>query len=74
MFIRTYNREDCCKDRLSNYEVRVGDDKNLFNNPACPGVHEGGKLIRCNLDGKYVGIYIRGEGYLTLCEVEMFGF
>ena len=71
--IKTYNRADCCQDRLSNYEVRIGNDANLFNNPACPGRYTGAGTVVCDLRGRYVGIFIKGTGILTLCEVEIFG-
>jgi hypothetical protein len=39
--IKTYNREDCCAERLDNFEVRIGDDEDVFNNPACPEIYSG---------------------------------
>jgi len=69
--VTTFNRADCCADRLSGYEVRVGNDPNPYNNPACPGKHTGAKTIDCDLKGRYLGIVIPGDGkILTLVEVE----
>lgn len=39
--VQTYNRADCCGDRLSNYLVRVGDNSDHTKNPKCPGVFSG---------------------------------
>jgi hypothetical protein len=71
--LNVYNRVDCCQDRLSNYEVRIGNDPNLFNNPSCPKRYNGEGSIKCDLRGRYVGIFIEGKGILNLCEVEFFG-
>jgi len=71
--VTTFNRADCCAERLSGYEVRVGNDPNPLNNPTCPGIHDGAKTIDCDLKGRYVGIVIPGSGkILTLAEVEAF--
>ena len=49
--VTVYSREDCCQERLSNYEVRVGYDPNPLNNPACPGLHNGSQNIFCDIQG-----------------------
>ena len=72
-YIVTYNRHDCCEERLSNYFVSVGDNPNVFNNPVCPGIWTGAQTIQCNLTGQYVGVFFRHADYLSLCEVEFFG-
>jgi len=71
--VKTYNRDDCCGDRLANYQVSVGNNSNVFKNPVCPGLHNGAETIDCNLTGRYVGVFmISSSGILTLCEVEFF--
>lgn len=72
--VTTYNRADCCQERLNGYEVRVGNDPNPLNNPACPGIQNGASNVVCNLQGRYVGVVLTGTNPLTLCEVEIFGF
>lgn len=72
--VNTYNRVGCCPERLTNYEVRVGNDPNPMNNPACPGIHDGAKAIECNLKGQYAGVVLLKTDYLTVCEVEFFGY
>jgi hypothetical protein len=44
MSVHVYNREDCCGDRLHDFEVRVGDDESFQNNPLC-SFHKGGKVF-----------------------------
>ncbi|KAI3360841.1 hypothetical protein L3Q82_013064 [Scortum barcoo] len=75
------NRKDCCYERLSGAEIRIGNSlKDCGNaNPRCtvigsigPGVS---KTFYCRgLEGRYINIVIPGRReYLTLCEVEVTG-
>lgn len=79
------NRGDCCGDRLSNFEIRVGDSRphgdGSFDastqNPICKSGLSipTGKTgeFGCNLRGHYVTIRIPGdEKILTLCEVQVY--
>lgn len=67
------NRADCCQDRLTNYQIHIGNNANIFANPACPGVFTGAQTIACALSGRYVGVTIPGDSnMLTLCEVQAF--
>ena len=69
----TYNRNDCCGERLANYQIRIGNNPDVFKNPTCPGLFNGAQTILCNLPGRYLGVVIPGDGnILTLCEVEAF--
>lgn len=53
--------------------MRIGDNKNVWQNPSCPSVFSGDSIVYCNLKGKYIGITIPGDNkQLTLCEVEAF--
>jgi len=70
--VKTYNRLDCCSERLANYKVYVGNNPEIMKNPTCPGTHTDSKTITCDLEGRYVGIALEGQNYLTLCEVEVF--
>ena len=75
------NRGDCCAERLTNFDVRVGNslDNNGNNNALCKHgstVPLGQtKEFVCStlLTGKYVNIQILQLGILTLCEVEVSG-
>ena len=71
--VKTYNRADCCGERLAGYQIAIGNDPNIFNNPVCPGVFTGEQTIECNLTGRYAGVFIISpSAILSLCEVEFF--
>ncbi|XP_064636800.1 A disintegrin and metalloproteinase with thrombospondin motifs 19-like [Lineus longissimus] len=81
--IHVYNREDCCADRLHDFEIRVGDNEKFQKNPLChfhkggvPGGRYGMVIIRCDnpLSGKYVSIQIKGgdREILTVCELMVY--
>ena len=76
------NRADCCSERLSNFEIRIGNSlaDNGNQNPKCGGNYSMPNLVTKNiscpapLEGRYVNVRIPGSWtYLTLCEVEIFG-
>jgi len=75
--VQLWNRGDCCGERLSNAEVRVGMNKGDWTqNHACGtkfSVKQGSmKSIACGLQrGRYVFVVIRGRQTLTLCEVRV---
>lgn len=74
------NRRDCCSDRLSHFEIRVGDKAprgSGADNPVCStGLRvQAGETrnFACEGSGRYVTVRIPGNGkILTLCEVEVF--
>jgi len=71
--IVTYKREDCCANEMTDYEIRVGDDPDILNNPACPGIYTGSRTINCNLAGRYIGLIIPNSfSQLSICEIEAF--
>ena len=78
--VRITNRQDCCQDRLSNFEIRIGDyfGEEAVRNPKCGGLHTisgSSKVISCpNMIGRILTIRIPGKHKsLSLCEVEVFG-
>ena len=79
--IRITNRGDCCSERLSNFEIRIGDYFGVESDksPTCGGLHtvEGlSKVIKCPepMVGEFLTIRIPGKlKVLSLCEVEVFG-
>jgi len=85
--VQVFNRADCCGDRISNFEVRVGavepSGTDFSANPACGTVHwpdapkEGGGSFTVDCDeaiGRYVIIDLPGDNkQLTLCEVRVMG-
>ena len=79
--VRITNRQDCCQQRLSNFEIRIGDyyGTEAGKSPKCGGLHTirgASKVIRCpNMAGRFLTITIPGKKkILTLCEVEVYGF
>ncbi|XP_048116968.1 uncharacterized protein LOC125305939 [Alosa alosa] len=78
-FVTVTNRGDCCSDRISGAEIRVGNylDNEGNNNPLCaviPYIPAGQiRTFECGgMEGRYVNILLPGrEKYLTLCEVEV---
>lgn len=78
--VRIFNRQDCCQDRLSNFEIRIGDyfGEDAGRSPRCGGLHTvsgASKVISCpNMVGRFLTIRIPGKHKsLSLCEVEVFG-
>ena len=79
-FVRITNRQDCCQDRLTDFEIRIGNyfGKEAKKSPKCGGLHTingNFKIIQCpNMVGRFLTITIPGrDKILTLCEVEVFG-
>jgi len=69
--VKVWNRGDCCKERLSNYEIRIGDNPDVQKNPSCAGRYSGEQNITCMIRGRYVGVVIPGQAAtLTICEIE----
>jgi hypothetical protein len=78
--VRITNRQDCCQDKLSDFEIRIGEyfGEEAEQSPKCGGLHTirgDSKVISCpNMVGRFLTIRIPGKHKtLTLCEVEVFG-
>jgi len=76
--VEIFNRADCCGDRLSNFQVRVGDAKLWSKNMKCGGdwsIGQGQSLkIPCTqYQGQYVFVVIPATAVLNLCEVKIMG-
>ncbi|MCP3685754.1 MAG: hypothetical protein GY861_24160 [bacterium] len=55
--VSTFNREDCCGERLTNYRITVGDSEDGSQNPACGGdnaLFTGANEVECFLEGRYI--------------------
>ncbi|XP_028973266.1 fucolectin-like [Esox lucius] len=76
------NREDCCPTRIDGAEIHIGNslDNNGIDNPRCAVISNipAGQTytFQCNeMEGRYVVLVIPGQAqYLTLCEVEVYGY
>ncbi|XP_073536105.1 fucolectin-like [Phyllobates terribilis] len=71
------NRMDCCKERLTGAEIRIGNSADN-NNPVCDKVKNVASATLsfcCNgMEGQYVSVVIPGRSEsLSLCEVEVYG-
>eukprot|EP00058_Branchiostoma_floridae_P009247 XP_002594735.1 hypothetical protein BRAFLDRAFT_81185 [Branchiostoma floridae] len=78
--ITIFNRQDCCWDRITPFEVYIGDNSDVTANPKLGGdfsfsAGQAEKTIQVGgLKGRYVGITLPGSNrVLTLCEVEVYG-
>ncbi len=75
--IEIYNRTDCCSNRLSNFQVSVSDE---YGNITWTEVYPGQAntydptVFNVNAYGQYVLIQLLGTNYLSLAEVEIYGF
>ncbi|XP_066273979.1 uncharacterized protein [Branchiostoma lanceolatum] len=73
------NRGDCCSERITPFDVHVGDNTAVARNPRCGGHHhfpltETERVVHCRgMRGRYVGIRLPGKKrILTLCDVEVY--
>lgn len=83
--IQISNRKDCCGDRLSDFEIRVGNASPLSNgkgnSPTRNRICRSGLSVPegittefiCPMSGRYVVIRIPGNNkVLTLCDVKVY--
>ncbi|XP_060771640.1 fucolectin-like [Neoarius graeffei] len=75
------NRGEGTSERLNDAEIHIGNslDNNGNNNPRCvviASIPDGGtKNYTCNMRGRYVNVIIpKIAQFLSLCEVEVYGF
>uniref|UniRef100_A0A8C9U2I8 Fucolectin tachylectin-4 pentraxin-1 domain-containing protein n=1 Tax=Scleropages formosus TaxID=113540 RepID=A0A8C9U2I8_SCLFO len=78
------NRGDCCAERISGAEIRIGNslDDNGNQNPlyvVCAVITSipagNSRTFQCNgMTGRYVNVVLPRPDFLTLCEVEVNGY
>ncbi|XP_069822710.1 uncharacterized protein [Dendropsophus ebraccatus] len=78
--VKIRNRGDCCEERINGAEIRIGNspENGGTNNPRCAKIETLGRGKEeeyiCSMVGRYVTVTIPGRaGYLTLCEVKVYG-
>jgi len=81
-WIRIINRGDKHSERLSNLEIRVGENSDASRNELCfrfegevKGGDGGALVFQCQqpLKGKYISVHLLGEDrILTVCEIQVF--
>ena len=75
-FVTLYNRIDCCKERLTNFQVRLFDYAHSISQKVSQR-----STVQNRYDFKfpektiarYVRVQLLGKNYLSLAEVEVFG-
>ena len=84
--VRLYNRVDCCHTRLSNFRVTIWDDQlevfgedyfTLSGSVSAGGQHSvmpAGGRTGDRVRVEFLGNNLDGNGYLSLAEVEVYGF
>ncbi|XP_073420575.1 uncharacterized protein [Dendrobates tinctorius] len=78
--VKIKNRGDCCQERINGAEIRIGNsrEKGGNRNPRCAKIKSLGlgkeEEYVCGMVGQYITVTIPGRaGYLTLCEVKVYG-
>ncbi|CAJ0936205.1 unnamed protein product [Ranitomeya imitator] len=78
--VKIKNRGDCCQERINGAEIRIGNsrEKGGNRNPRCAKIESLGlgkeEEYVCGMVGQYITVSIPGRaGYLTLCEVKVYG-
>ncbi len=84
-YVRIWNRDDCCSDRLSNFYVLVSDEPfastdltSTLNQEGVSSYYYDGAadretVIDFNRSGRYLRIQLSGTNFLQLAEVEVMG-
>ncbi len=79
--IETWNRTDCCANRLSNFYIFVSNTPFASNNAEetrnqagvwshhVPGTGQNPTSVEVNQQGRYVRVQLAGTNYLSLAEV-----
>jgi hypothetical protein len=78
--VRIYNRQECCQDRINNFQIRVGDSGTSAgsSNPACASnqpwfTNPNNKDFICVLSGRYVTLQQFNSHWMNVAEVEVYG-
>lgn len=81
--IAIFNRRDCCEHRLNGLKIHIGNslERNGQANQVVGTIDDAGtgepfiQNFTKRVEGRYVTLALPGsERYLTLCEVEVYGF
>jgi hypothetical protein len=71
--IDLWNRTDCCGERLSDFDLLVSTDGTNWTTFYYPGVAPTTTSFVINAMVRYVKVQLRGQNYLTLAEVQVWG-
>jgi hypothetical protein len=67
-----YNRTDCCSERLSDFDVWVGDGTNWTRIGGIIGQAPPRTVFTTTTPGRLVKVQLRGTEYLSLAEVQVY--
>lgn len=68
------NRQDCCKDRIKNFDViLITDSGDIVMTKNFPNVQDEYQLTGVNRTGRIVKIQLRDNNYLHIAEVRVYG-
>ena len=74
--VRIYNRGECCQQRLTNFEIRIGNSATLTSNTVCV-TNQPNFLdfqdFTCVMSGRYVSLRVIGFAILNFREFEVYG-
>jgi hypothetical protein len=71
--IDLWNRTDCCGERLSNFDLLISTDGTNWTTFYYPGAAPTTTSFVINAMVRYVKVQLRGQNYLTLAEVQVWG-
>jgi hypothetical protein len=71
--IDLWNRTDCCGERLSDFDLLVSTDGANWTTFYYPGTAPTTTSFVINAEVRYVKVQLRGQDYLTLAEVQVWG-
>ena len=77
--VRIHNRVLCCKERINNFEIRVGNlgsSSTFSSNPACATNQpwfEDKKDFACISSGRYVSVQQISNQMMNIREIEVYG-
>jgi hypothetical protein len=75
--VDVYNRFDCCRDRLSDFDIQVSKDNVSWGLPGTSVYFQGQggfpSSATFNTEARYVRVKLRGSNPLSLAEVNIWG-
>lgn len=66
-----YNRNDCCAERLTDFNVMVSEDEKTWRTISFSGTQPSPLTVNVDQVARYVKIQLRGTGILNINEVQV---
>lgn len=67
-----FNRTDCCTERLSDFDVSVGDGTSWQWIGGITGQAQQRNVFQTSANGRFVRVQLRGSNYLSLADVQVY--